>query len=83
MLSPGESYRLLEPGSALAAFKGRALILAATEDAYSKTSSEKLAALKPQGCTLKIFEGPYHGTDLIDNDAGALKLTIDWLVGEK
>ena len=83
MLSPGESYRLLEPASALTAFKGRALILAATDDAYSKTSSEKLAALKPEGCTLKIFEGPYHGTDLLYNDAGAMKLTLDWLLSGK
>jgi len=83
MLSPGESYRLLEPADALTAFGGKALILAAADDVYSKTSSEKLAALKPKNCTLKIFAGPYHGTDLIDNDAEAMKLMIDWLVSGK
>lgn len=83
MLSPGENYRSLEPAQALTDFPGKVLILAATEDAYSKTSSEKLASLKPKGCTLKIFTGPYHGTDLIDNEAGAMKFMIDWLVSGK
>jgi len=83
MLSPGESYRLLEPAGALTAFKGRVLIFAATEDAYSKTSSEKLAALKPKDCTLKIFEGPQHGTDIIGNSPEAMEFMIDWLVSGK
>ncbi|UCG62810.1 MAG: alpha/beta fold hydrolase [Candidatus Zixiibacteriota bacterium] len=80
MLSPGESYRQLEPGPSLAKFAGEVLILAGMDDAYSKTSSEKLAALKKSGCTLKTYPGPYHGTDLIDNSPEAMKLLIDWLV---
>ncbi len=80
MLSPGESYRQLEPGPCLARFGGKVLIMVAEEDAYSKTSSEKLTALKKSGCTLKIYPGPYHGTDLIDNSPEAMNLLIDWLV---
>lgn len=80
MLSPGENYRSLEPATALANFKGKTLILAGQEDAYSKTSCEKLARLKTSGCTLKIYPGPYHGTDLIDADPEAMKFVIDWLV---
>ena len=80
MLSPGESYRLLEPAPALINFKGKAMILAADQDKYSATSCEKLAGLNKSQCTLKIYEGPYHGTDLIDNDKQALSDVLDWLI---
>ncbi|UCD63736.1 MAG: alpha/beta fold hydrolase [Candidatus Zixiibacteriota bacterium] len=80
MLSPGESYRGLEPAASLVNFSGQALILAAKEDSYSRTSSEKLAGLNKKLATLKIYEGSYHGTDLIDADKHAMKDLLDWLV---
>ena len=80
MLSPGENYRSLEPAASLADFKGDVLILAGEEDAYSKSSAEKLAGLNKKKCTLKIYPGPYHGTDLIDANKDARDFVLSWLV---
>jgi pimeloyl-ACP methyl ester carboxylesterase len=79
MLSPGEDYRGLQPGEALKKFKGKVLIFACEGDQYSAESSRKLAALDKKHCTLHIFEGDDHGTDIIDNNPEAMKILIDWL----
>ncbi len=80
MLSPGESYRSLEPAPALINFKGKTLIYAAEEDGYSRSSSEKLAALNKTHCLLKIYPGPFHGTDILENNPEASSFLVDWLL---
>jgi len=39
---------------------------------YSAASSRKLTALNKERCTLHIFEGSDHGTDIIDNNSEAM-----------
>lgn len=79
MLSPGENYRSLAPTEALKKFAGKSLIMAGADDEYSKESSEVMAKLNPN-CTLKIFPGPDHGTDITDNHPEAMIYLIDWLI---
>lgn len=80
MLSPGESYRELEPAASLINYRGKALIFAAEEDSYSRTSSEKLAALNKQHSQVKIYPGPFHGTDILDNNPEAMSFLVNWLI---
>jgi len=79
LLSPGEDYRGLKPAEALKMFKGNALIFACEDDQYSATSSRKLAALNEKRCTLHIFNGSDHGTDIINNNPEAMRILVDWL----
>ncbi len=80
LLSPGLDYRGLKPAEALRKFKGDVLIFACEDDQYSATSSRKLAAMNEDHCTLHIFEGSDHGTDIINNDRlEAMRILVDWL----
>lgn len=80
MLSPGENYRSLEPAKAVKGFQNDILILVGEQDNYSGRSSEKLAALNKKRCRLKVYPGPDHGTDIINNNAQAMAELIDWLL---
>ena len=79
LLSPGEDYRGLKPAEALKKFKGRILIFACEDDKYSAASSRKLAAMNEEHCTLHIFRGPDHGTDIINHNPEAMRVLVDWL----
>jgi len=79
LLSPGEDYRGLKPAEALKKFKGKVLIFASENDSYAAASSRKLAAMNDKHCTLHIFEGANHGTDIIDNNPEAMEMLLDWL----
>ncbi|MCK4372729.1 MAG: hypothetical protein KAW61_06255, partial [candidate division Zixibacteria bacterium] len=80
LLSPGEDYRGLQPAEALKKFKGDILIFACEDDKYSAASSRKLAAMNEEHCTLHIFEGSDHGTDIINNRRlEAMRILVDWL----
>lgn len=79
LLSPGEDYRGLQPAEALKKFKGDILIFASEADKYSAASSRKLAAMNEENCTLHIFKGSDHGTDIINNNPEAMRILVDWL----
>ena len=79
MLSPGENYRDLIPGKSVEQFQGQMLIFAGVEDSYSAGSSRKLAELNPTHSQLMVFEGPDHGTDIINNSDKAMQSLVDWL----
>ncbi len=79
MLSPGENYRDLIPGRSVEQFQGPMLIFAGAEDNYSAESSRKLAKLNPKHTRLVVFEGPDHGTDIINNNDKAMQSLISWL----
>jgi pimeloyl-ACP methyl ester carboxylesterase len=80
MLSPGENYRSLEPAPSIVNYTGKILIIAGSEDAYSKASSEKLAPLNANTTSLKIYSGPQHGTDILDANEQAMADVLDWLL---
>jgi hypothetical protein len=64
----------------VAKFNSQILIFAGEQDVYTRTSSEEMAKLNEDHCTLKVYEGPAHGTDLIDGLVQAREDLIDWLV---
>lgn len=80
MLSPGKSYRGLEPGAAVAKFKGEMLIMAARGDIYSKESSEFLYENNKQHSVLKWFGAGEHGTEIINGDTRAMTELIEWIM---
>lgn len=80
MLSPGKSYHGLEPGPAVAEFKGEMLIMAAKGDIYSKESSEFLFYSNKQHSTLKWFGDGEHGTEIINGDKHAMTALIEWIM---
>jgi pimeloyl-ACP methyl ester carboxylesterase len=79
MLSPGENYRDLAPGESVKQFEGPILVFAGAEDTYSAESSRKLAEFNPTHSRLMVFEGPDHGTDIINNSDKAMQSLVDWL----
>jgi len=78
MLSPGENYRSLEPAGYLKNYQGKVLICASEEDGYASESSKALAKLN-KNCTLKIYPGSNHGTNIIDNIPDAMEYLLNWL----
>ncbi|NOY89101.1 MAG: hypothetical protein GXO93_06905 [FCB group bacterium] len=78
MLSPGENYRSLEPANYLKKYQGKVLICASEEDGYASESSKKLAKLN-NNCTLKIYPGSNHGTNIINNHPQTMTYLLDWL----
>jgi pimeloyl-ACP methyl ester carboxylesterase len=80
LLSPGLNYKGLEPADAIMTFKGQILLVAAQGDEYSYNSVRELAALNPDHCTLMIFEGDAHGTDIINDSPDAIQALVDWLL---
>ena len=82
MLSPGENYRNLIPGESVEKYWSDILIFTAKEDTYSASSSQKLASFNESSCTLQIFDGADHGTDIINNNPEAMKALVDWLLSD-
>jgi pimeloyl-ACP methyl ester carboxylesterase len=80
MLSPGKVYHGLEPGRAVAQFKGEMLIMAAKGDIYSKESSEFFFDSNKQHSTLKWFGDGEHGTEIINGDKHAMSTLIEWIM---
>jgi pimeloyl-ACP methyl ester carboxylesterase len=80
LLSPGLNYKGLEPADAIMTFKGKILLVASQGDAYSYNSVREMAALNPDHCTLMIFEGDAHGTDIINDSPDAIQALVDWLL---
>ncbi len=85
LLSPGKSYRGLEPGKVMAAaFGGPGLnkpvyIAAAVDDTYSSESSRWLFENYKGPKVLKKYPGKDHGTDILHNVKDADKELLDWL----
>jgi hypothetical protein len=79
MLSPGETYLGLEPRESFKEFDGICLIYVGEKDAYSKRSSEWLAAIGGDKVKLEVFQGKDHGTDIINNNPKAMAMLIEWL----
>lgn len=80
LLSPGMNYRGLEPADAIMTFKGKILLVASSGDEYSYNSVREMASLNPDHCTLMIFEGDAHGTDIINDNPAAMRALVDWLL---
>lgn len=80
LLSPGLNYRGLEPADAVTAFKGEVLLVASSGDEYSYNSVREMASLNPDHCTLMIFDGNAHGTDIINDNPAAMRALIDWIL---
>ncbi len=80
LLSPGMNYRGLEPADAIMTFKGKILLVASSGDEYSYNSVREMASLNPDHCTLMIFDGDAHGTDIINNNPAAMRALVDWLL---
>ena len=79
MLSPGENYRDLMPAQSVETFRGSMLIFTAADDTYSAESSQKMAESNPDKAKLVVFEGPDHGTDIINRSDKAMRMLVDWL----
>lgn len=80
LLSPGMNYRGLEPADAIMTFKGKILLVASSGDEYSYNSVREMASLNPDHCTLMIFDGDAHGTDIINENPAAMRALVDWLL---
>ncbi|MBK7140890.1 MAG: alpha/beta hydrolase [bacterium] len=80
LLSPGLNYRGLEPADAIMAFKGKILLVASSSDEYSYKSVREMASLNPDHCTLMIFDGDAHGTDIINDNPAAMQALVDWIL---
>ena len=80
LLSPGLNYKGLEPADAIMTFNGQILLVASQGDEYSYNSVREMAALNPDHCTLMIFEGDAHGTDIINGNPDAMQALVDWLL---
>ena len=80
LLSPGKSYKGLEPGRAVEKFKGRILIMSSKGDVYATTSSEYLAGLNKEHCALQWFAGENHGTEIIRENKAAMHDLIEWVM---
>jgi len=82
LLSPGLSYRGLEPEAALRAFTGKVLVYSSKGDEYSRDSSQKLAETTKTQVTLKWFGADQHGTDIINEDPAAMADLVTWILSE-
>lgn len=82
LLSPGLSYRGLEPEEALRAFTGKALVYSSKGDEYSRDSSQKLAEANKGHVTLRWFGVDQHGTDIINEDPAAMADLVAWISSE-
>jgi hypothetical protein len=80
MLSPGRDYLGLVPEKAFEKFRGRILIYTAEKDSRSLEGSEHLVEFNRERCTLKVFTGGDHGTDIINNDRQATNELIAWVL---
>jgi pimeloyl-ACP methyl ester carboxylesterase len=80
LLSPGLNYKGLEPADAIMTFKGEVLLVASSGDEYSYKSVREMASLNPDHCTLMIFDGDAHGTDIINDNPAAMRALIDWIL---
>ncbi|HVP06684.1 MAG TPA: alpha/beta hydrolase [Candidatus Acidoferrum sp.] len=80
MLSPGKDYHGLQPEGAVKAYKGDMLIYVSKGDSYSLESSQYLADLNKDHCTLVTFEGDNHGTDIINKVPGAMAQLVNWVL---
>lgn len=80
LLSPGKSYRGLEPGKAVAKFGGSILIMASKGDIYSTSSTEYLDSLNRAHTTVQWFGGENHGTEIVTEDRAAMNDLVDWVM---
>ena len=80
LLSPGLSYRSLEPLEAVKRFGGQMLIYSSKGDEYSRKSSQELADANKAHATLKWFGSEQHGTDIINEDKDAMEDLVNWVM---
>ncbi|MEW6050152.1 MAG: alpha/beta fold hydrolase [Candidatus Zixiibacteriota bacterium] len=80
LLSPGLSYRSLEPLDAVRKFTGKILIYASKGDEYSRKSSEELAEANKAHAVLRWFGANQHGTDIINEDRAAMDELVRWVM---
>lgn len=80
LLSPGKSYHTVDPSGAIAKYQGKMLIYASKGDTYSAESSATFAKSNPTHCTLQIFDGDAHGTELLKSNPKAMQQLVEWVV---
>lgn len=79
LLSPGLDYYGIEIAHSLNQYKGKTLILASMEDAYSFQSSKSLARNSKSDIEFRSFKGAYHGNRILNNSHDAKSMVIEWL----
>lgn len=80
LLSPGLDYRGLIPGPHLSMTDGkRILLMVGKSDTYSYTSTDSLYRLTEGVKTLEVFNTANHGTNIPNNDDGALDDIVQWM----
>ena len=80
MLSPGKSYRGLEPMHAVEAYRGKMIVFAATGDVYSEQSSKFIQKLNETRCSVEWVPGEDHGTAIINGDKKTMRKLIEWVL---